>query len=578
MRRLVMSRNLLRKRTTAVEFPKLTGVRYKRFLKRMHMHMKPNWYLEVGTSKGDSFALAVGNSIGVDPKFQVSMDFVGVKPQAHLYQMTSDEFFAGSFAQRHTNKIDFAFLDGMHLFEFLLRDFIATEKLCGFDSTITMHDCVPMTQIAAERHWDKSKTISWTGDVWKLVPILKRYRPDLIIEVLDCPPSGLTVVTNLDPKNNTLECHYDEILNDFMELSLGEYGEAKLFEELDITDSRAFPGNRFVGVKQAVKSIPSFSASIIHPPTSPAVHLDKPIHFSIKNPAPNDEKGSLWGETFFANGLASALARKGHNVTFSLRQEWNNEDINHGVDIILRKPTVRYTPKFGRPALIWVLYGGDDLHDDEIESASHIFVASNLKAASLQKQYGTEKVTPLLQAFDSDRMSPDGPCIKSRVLYVGNDYAQNLRRSVELALKFGVDIDLYGRWWRGSDAKRFLRAKFVENSKLASYYRGAQVVLNDHVHGMGTEGFVSNRVFDVLATGTPIVSDTILGLPSDMSDWVSTYSQDSEFPTLIEAACNESSARVAERVEFARHIRGVHSFDQRVSEIIEAARQSLGGQ
>ncbi len=33
--------------------------------------------------------------------------------------------------------------------------------------------------------------IYWTGDVWKLIPILQRYRPDLQLTLFDAPPSGL---------------------------------------------------------------------------------------------------------------------------------------------------------------------------------------------------------------------------------------------------------------------------------------------------------------------------------------------------------------------------------------------------
>ena len=242
---------LLRRNTQNGEykFPKLTGVPYLRFLARMHRNLKPEWYLEVGTNRGRSLEKALGNSIAVDPNFLVSSDVIAGKNQVHFHQMTSDDFFDGEYAKKLCDSVDFAFLDGLHLFEFLLRDFMATEKISGVDSIIAMHDCIPMTHIAAERHWDKKATRAWTGDVWKVVPILRKYRPDLTIEVLDCPPSGLTVVTNLDPKNDTLDRHYDEIMNDFMELSLKEYGEARLVDELNIADSRAFPGNRFVGGK-----------------------------------------------------------------------------------------------------------------------------------------------------------------------------------------------------------------------------------------------------------------------------------------------------------------------------------------
>lgn len=228
------------------EFPKLSGVPYLRFLARTHRHLTPEWYLEIGTNTGKSLGKAIGNAIAVDPNFLVSNNVIGTKGQVHFCQMASDEFFEKKIADKLCNAIDFAFLDGLHLFEFLLRDFIGTERLSKPSSVIAMHDCIPMTYDAADRHWDRKVTLDWTGDVWKLVPIIKRYRPDLTVDVLDCPPSGLTVVTNLDPNNNVLENHYDEIVSEFMDISLQEYGVGKLIAELDIADSRSFPVNRFV--------------------------------------------------------------------------------------------------------------------------------------------------------------------------------------------------------------------------------------------------------------------------------------------------------------------------------------------
>ena len=61
--------------------------------------------------------------------------------------MTSDEFFA-KFDPRDAlgSKIDLAFLDGQHLFEYVLRDFMNTEAVCEENSFILLHDCSPSTR------------------------------------------------------------------------------------------------------------------------------------------------------------------------------------------------------------------------------------------------------------------------------------------------------------------------------------------------------------------------------------------------------------------------------------------------
>lgn len=99
-------------------------------------------------------------------------------------------------------KLSFSFLDGMHLFEFLLRDFIAAEKASGPNGVIAMHDCCPFSHEMTTRDLDNLPQGggAWTGDVWKLIPILREYRPDLKLTVLNAAPTGLVFVSGLKPK------------------------------------------------------------------------------------------------------------------------------------------------------------------------------------------------------------------------------------------------------------------------------------------------------------------------------------------------------------------------------------------
>ncbi|WP_095587267.1 class I SAM-dependent methyltransferase [Actibacterium ureilyticum] len=218
-------------------FNEALGPRYLSFLGCLHTEMQPKWYLEVGSQTGSSLTSATGNVIAVDPAFVINKDIMGQKTQLHLFQMTSDDFFAAGALEQMGVKLDLSFLDGMHLFEFLLRDFMNSEKHASADGIIVMHDCVPRTKIMAERDWDKTVTRQWTGDVWKLLPILRRYRPDLKVTVLDCAPTGLVVVSGLSPDNTVLPDSYDQIIAEYTDLNLDTYGVARFFDELDMRNS-----------------------------------------------------------------------------------------------------------------------------------------------------------------------------------------------------------------------------------------------------------------------------------------------------------------------------------------------------
>jgi hypothetical protein len=65
----------------------------------------------------------------------------------------------------------------------------------------------------------------WAGDVWKVVLVLKRYRPDLKIRAFDSAPTGLVVVTGLDPASTALSNAYFDIVQNVAGYSLSEHGD-----------------------------------------------------------------------------------------------------------------------------------------------------------------------------------------------------------------------------------------------------------------------------------------------------------------------------------------------------------------
>ncbi len=225
-----------------IHFPTHRGLFYRDMLDWLHKTRTPDWYFEIGSANGKSLQLSNANTIAVDPSFRIEIDVIGHKPQLHLHQMTSDDFFAKSIPEKLGAEIDLAFLDGMHLFEFLLRDFIGTEKICAPDAMIVLHDCCPRNLAVANREWDRNVTKAWTGDVWKLLPILRQYRPELTVTVLDCPPSGLVLVTGLDPKNRELEQNYDQIVADYTMQELDGATLAAFVANLHLESSYDYTG------------------------------------------------------------------------------------------------------------------------------------------------------------------------------------------------------------------------------------------------------------------------------------------------------------------------------------------------
>lgn len=181
------------------------------FLSIVHKRYQPRNYLEIGVFVGSGLAQSTTRTIGVDPDPRIK---VKLACDLKLVKATSDHFFAqpDAISWFPEGVIDFAFIDGLHIFEFVLRDFMNTERLSAPSSVVIFDDVLPrsVAEAARNRH-----TFLWAGDTYKILLVLERYRPDLTIIPINTDPTGILLVLGLDPTNTVLAEHYDEIVREY---------------------------------------------------------------------------------------------------------------------------------------------------------------------------------------------------------------------------------------------------------------------------------------------------------------------------------------------------------------------------
>lgn len=227
----------------------LAGPHYLETLGLVHRRLRPRTYLEIGTRYGLSLREADCASLAVDPGFALEEGVVRSKPVCLLYQCTSDDFFAAHDpAAMLGGSIDLAFIDGLHQFEFALRDFLNTERYAKPGSVIILDDCCPR-----DLHMTRRTLVPdvvqqtnypgwWTGDVWKMIPVLREYRPEIELRVIDTVPTGLAVCTNLDPNSRVLAGRYEEIVARWSGVRLEDYGLARLLGDLRVESAQQWMG------------------------------------------------------------------------------------------------------------------------------------------------------------------------------------------------------------------------------------------------------------------------------------------------------------------------------------------------
>lgn len=185
------------------------------FLHSLHELLRPATYLEIGVQTGRSLAQAQPptHAIVVDPAPQIS---VPIAVGYDLFPMTSDDFFARQWPDflNEDIPVDLAFIDGMHLVENCLRDFMGVERLARPDgrTVAVFDDVLPYSAAIAGR---EPLPGDWAGDCWKIYPILDGLRPELTCILVDVAPTGALVVLDLESSNTILTRQYDNIIVDF---------------------------------------------------------------------------------------------------------------------------------------------------------------------------------------------------------------------------------------------------------------------------------------------------------------------------------------------------------------------------
>ena len=215
--------------------PEQIDADYYGLLPRIHSFLEPSTYAEIGVRHGDSLLMArtARAVVGIDPAPCIR---AALPPSVRVFTMTSDEFFARHNLSQELGgaPLDLAFIDGMHLFEFALRDFLNLERAASPDATILVHDCYPIDRLTAAR---ERATKIWSGDVWKLVLCLKKYRPDLRVSVVDIPPTGLALIRGLDPQSSVLASQLDRLCQEFIPCDYSQIENNKS-EQLNRVENR----------------------------------------------------------------------------------------------------------------------------------------------------------------------------------------------------------------------------------------------------------------------------------------------------------------------------------------------------
>ncbi len=304
------------------------------------------------------------------------------------------------------------------------------------------------------------------------------------------------------------------------------------------------------------------------PATGPA--SGPQLAIKICTPVAPDE--NVWGDTHFAHGLKSALEPLGYAVRIDKREEWHMP--GRPADIALHLHGITpYQPEPGRTNILWIISHPEDIAADLLRAYDIVFCASEPVAERARRLAPDARVATLQQCTDPAVFSPDPAVARDiDVVFVGNS-RRVYRDAVRFAVEEGFDVAIWGTRWEKFVDRRHIRGTSLTTREVAGVYRRAKVVLNDHWADQRREGLVNNRVFDVLACDTMVLSDASPGLAAILGGAVPTFSGRTDFAEALRALLADPD-RDARAAALGAEVRRAHTFAVRAA-AIDAAIAAL---
>ena len=244
----------------------------------------------------------------------------------------------------------------------------------------------------------------------------------------------------------------------------------------------------------------------------------------IKIPVTKWKRAQSWGDYHMAVLLKQQLERNGHRVLIQILPEWNNkEGLKYDVAIVFRGLS-RYLVNPQQINIMWNISHPDDVRVEEYQDYDQVFIASNYWAKKIAEKVSVP-VEAMLQCTDTDRFKEPNDQEKNsfnhQLLFVGNS-RDIYRKSLKDLLPTKYDLAVYGKNWEKILAKEVIKGTHISNDELYKYYGSADILLNDHWDDMREKGFVSNRLYDGLACGAFIVTDSVKEI-GQLKEYVHVY-------------------------------------------------------
>jgi glycosyltransferase involved in cell wall biosynthesis len=270
----------------------------------------------------------------------------------------------------------------------------------------------------------------------------------------------------------------------------------------------------------------------------------------IKSPHPADKRRFLWGDYHLAKDLAAGFQHSDQSVRCFIVpfEYWNMPLVNYFaycsivVSGVSRCEVSRYHPHY-----IYVISHPEIINPAYLNGFRAVMVASHQCVDRLTEKGINALFVPQFSNSNrfEEKIEENSP-FKGQVVFVGNTRGE-YREAVKVCVENNIPISVYGSGWEKYISPSYIKANYLDNNQLHECYSNASIVLNDHWPAMRKQGFLSNRVFDVGMCGGFVLSDSVAGLPEELTQCFEAYENGEELVHKIQYFLNHPEEREKRR-------------------------------
>ncbi len=261
------------------------------------------------------------------------------------------------------------------------------------------------------------------------------------------------------------------------------------------------------------------------------------------------EKWKTWGDYILGQDLKAGFEELGHNVTPSYIGDFYPKDTpNTDIDVYMFGFN-SFNPPKNKKNVMYLYYPLEIANSKKYKNLKNIkepdwyslqtelwdYDMIAVASPKFQKEINKLGIKTILapQFTNPKKFYYEYDKTKAHdILFVGRPGYERI--SAKWAIESGFDVALYGKGWQEKMPIKYYKGDYIDNNELHKYYSSAKIVLNDTRTDMKNAGFISNRIFDVTASGGFIISDYMEEIELFYGDSIPMFNTKEELKELLE--------------------------------------------